>query len=161
MRRAGIAVLAFAVLAGAAFAAGGWGRYLNARYGYGVDIPPGFSPVREAVNGDGGISRSKDGRSQLAVWGTNLLLDSLSDDVRGRIEGAGEEGWEISYRKVTSSAASWSGERDGRIFYARAVILCHDDQAGFFRIEYPAAEREAFDGVVKRLVRNFKPAECS
>jgi hypothetical protein len=77
------------------------------------------------------------------------------------MDSAVEEGWEVSYQKMTGQAASWSGERDGRIFYARGIILCHDDQAGFFRVEYPAAEREAFDPVVGRLVKNFKPAECS
>ena len=160
MRRAAFALLAFASLATAAWAAEGWSRYLNARYGYATDLPPGFSPVHEADNGDGGVSRSQDGQSELSVWGTNLLLGSISEDVRERIERAGEDGWQISYKKVGDHASSWSGEREGRIFYARAVLLCHDDQAGYFQLEYPAAAREQFDGIVRRLVKNFKPTDC-
>jgi hypothetical protein len=160
MRRIVLATLAMIALVGAAFPAESWGRYINARYGYGVDIPAGFSPVHEADNGDGGVSRSADGQSQLSVWGANLLLDPLSTDVKSRIESAAGEGWKVSYKKVTDRWASWSGERDGRIFYARAIILCHDDQAGFFQLEYPAELREDFDAIVKRLVKGFKPTEC-
>ena len=65
-------------LVGAAFPAESWGRYINARYGYGVDIPAGFSPVHEADNGDGGVSRSADRQSQLSVWGANLLCSIRS-----------------------------------------------------------------------------------
>jgi hypothetical protein len=160
MRRAILAAVALIALATAALSAEAWGRYINARYGFGVDIPAGFSPVHEADNGDGGVSRSADRQSQLSVWGANLLLEPLSSDVRGRVESAMQEGWEVSYKKITNRWASWSGERSGRIFYARAILLCHDDQAGFFRIEYPAALREDFDAIVKRLAKGFKPTEC-
>jgi hypothetical protein len=130
------------------------------RYGYAVDIPAGFGAVREADNSDGGVSTSTDKQSQLAVWGANLLLDPLSADVKGRIESATQEGWEVSYRKVTDRWASWSGERNDRIFYARAIILCHDDQAGFFQLEYPSEKRDEFDGIVKGLVRSFAMTDC-
>jgi hypothetical protein len=160
MRRAVLSVLAVIALTTVALSAEAWGRYINARYGYGVDIPAGFSPVNEADNGDGGVSRSNDGRSQLSVWGANLLLDPLSTDVQDRVEGAVREGWDVSYKKITDRWANWSGERDGRIFYARAIILCHDDQAGFFQLEYPAELREDFDAIVKRLVKGLKPADC-
>lgn len=152
--------LLLSMTVGASFAAEQWGRYVNARYGYGVDVPPGFSKVREADNGDGGTSRSADGQSQLAVWGSNLLMESLSSDVVDRIESAEQDDWQVSYRKVTDRWASWSGERAGRIFYARAVLLCHDDQAGFFQIEYPADQREAFDAAVNKMVKGFKATDC-
>src|SRR6478672_5248928 len=97
------ALVALLALAGAAAAPA---RYINARYGYAVDLPAGFGPVREADNSDGGLSKSADGQSQLAVWGANLLLDPLSADVQGRIDSASQEGWEISYRKVTARWAS-------------------------------------------------------
>ena len=154
------ALAALLALAGAALAAAAPLHYVNVRYGYAVDIPAGFGPVREADNSDGGISRSADGQSQLAVWGANLLLDPLSTDVQGRIDSASQDGWEISYRKVTDRWASWSGERNGRIFYARAIILCHDDQAGFFQLEYPSEKSDEFDAVVKGLVKSFVKTDC-
>ena len=104
--------------------------------------------MREADNSDGGISRSADGQSEIAVWGANLLMVSLSSDMQSRIQSARDEGWTIAYRKVTGKRANWSGAKDGRIFYARAILLCHDDEAGYFRLEYPETERDAFDPVI-------------
>jgi hypothetical protein len=155
-----IALAALLAIAGAALAAAGSSHYVNARYGYAVDIPAGFGPVREADNSDGGVAKSLDGQSVLRLWGANLLLDPLSTDVKGRIDSAGQEGWQITYHKVNNHWASWSGTREGRIFYARAVILCHDDQAGFFQLEYPADKRDEFDPVVKGLLKSFKSADC-
>jgi hypothetical protein len=161
MRRASALLVATLALAGAALAASAPIHYVNDRYGYQLDLPDRFGPVHEADNSDGGVSRSDDGQSELSVWGANLLLDSLSGDVAQRIDAAQQEEWEISYRKVTSRWASWSGERNGRIFYSRAILLCHDDQAGFFQIEYPAERREEFDPVVSKLVKSLSKAGCA
>jgi hypothetical protein len=155
-----VTLAALLAIAGAALAAAAASHYVNARYGYAVDIPAGFGPVHEADNSDGGISKSLDGQSELRVWGANLLLDPLSSDVKGRIDSAGQEGWQITYRKVTDHWASWSGAREGRIFYARAILLCHDDQAGFFQIEYPDDKHDELDPVVKGLVKSFKSTDC-
>ena len=161
MRLVSALLIATLALAGAALAASNPIQYVNGRYGYQVDLPDGFGPVHEAANGDGGVSQSADGQSKLSVWGANLLLDPLSGDVAQRIELAEREEWAIGYRKVTNRSASWSGERNGRIFYARAILLCHSDQAGFFQIEYPAEQREEYDPVVSRLVKSFSKANCA
>ena len=155
-----VTLAACLAIAGAALAAAAASHYVNVRYGYAVDIPAGFGPVREADNSDGGVSKSLDGQSVLRMWGANLLLDPLSTDVKGRIDSASQEGWQITYRKVNNRWASWSGEREGRIFYARAIILCHDDQAGFFQLEYPLDKRDELDPVVKGLVKSFKSTDC-
>jgi hypothetical protein len=160
MRRAVLAALLLVFSAGAGLSAEAWNRYVNARYGYGIDIPAGFSRISEAANGDGGVSRSADGKAELSVWGANLLLDTLRSDVEGRIQSASDDGWEIGYKKITQRWASWSGTRDGRIFYARAIALCADDQAGYFRIEYPEEQRDDFDAIVKRLVKGFARTDC-
>ena len=113
-----------------------WGHYSNARFGYAVDIPPEFSVIEEAENGDGGISIASDKLSQLAVWGSNLVEGTLADDFASRLEATREAGWTISYSRVTSIWASWSGSQQGRIFYARAIRLC-GDQMAYFLFEYP------------------------
>lgn len=159
MRRI-VALIVLVLAAGAAVAAEGWGRYVNPRYGYGLDIPPGFSAIRQADNGDGGSSLSADRKAQLLVWGGNLLLDTLRDDVTDRIRQETDAGWKIGYNRITRAGASWSGEKGDRIFYARAVILCHDDQAGYFRLEYPADQREAFDSIVTKMVKGFGATGC-
>ena len=94
------------------------------------------------------------------MWGANLLMKSLPSDVQSRMQSEQDEGWTIAYKKVTSKQASWSGEKGGRIFYARAILLCHDDEAGYFRLEYPEAARDAFDPVIRQLLKDFKRTEC-
>jgi hypothetical protein len=135
----------------------GWQRYANARFGYAIDIPPGFSAVAEADNSDGGTSRSAD--AELAVWGAWLVDTGFSADVAERMRGDEADGWTLSYRRETASGASWSGLRDGRILYARAVPLC-DGAAGYFRLEYPQTNAKGFDAVVKTLVKGFGGSGC-
>lgn len=132
-----------------------WSRYVNVRFGYGVDVPPGFSAIREAENSDGGTATNSAGNAVLAVWGANLLDESFASDVGSRIASDGKESWTITYKLVTRSSASWTGMKDGRIFYARAVPKCRD-RAAFARIEYDASVRTMFDPIVSRLARSLK-----
>ncbi len=144
----------------AAHAARGWARYQNDRYGYSIELAPGFSPVREADNRDGGTSKSTQGNATLAVWGTNLLVDSFKSDVNSRIESASSDGWEISYKSVKTRRASWSGSRGDRIFYAHGAPGC-DGQAAYFQIDYDASAKDDFDAIIRRMVKSFSAkAEC-
>ena len=158
IRRAALAILVAAACLASALAADGQ-HYVNAWYRYAIDLPSGFSAIAESGNGDGGFSYSADRKSKLAVWGVNALLDSFSSDVESRVQGAQDEGWEITYKKVGGKLASWSGQKEGRIFYARAILLC-DDGAGYFQLEYPEEAKDAFDLVVRNLVKSFKPTAC-
>ncbi|MFI0843445.1 hypothetical protein [Mesorhizobium sp. IMUNJ 23232] len=82
-------------------------------------------------------------------------------EVGERMRGDEADGWTLSYRRETVSGASWSGLRNGRILYARAIPLC-DGAAGYFRLEYPQASAKVFDVVVKGLVKGFaKVVACA
>ena len=142
-----------ALLPGIALAAG-WTRYVNVRFGYGVDVPPGFSAIREAENSDGGTATAADGHAVLSAWGTNLLDQSFVSEVGSRLSGDAGDGWAIGYKLVAAKGASWSGAKGGRIFYARAIPKCRD-RAAFMRIEYDASAKAAFDPVVSRLARSL------
>jgi hypothetical protein len=147
----------FVILLGAPAQAFDWGHYANARFGFSIDIPPEFSQIAEADNGDGGTSMGPDKLSQLAVWGSNLVEGTLADDFASRLEAAKADGWEISYSRETPRWASWSGSQQGRIFYARAIVLC-DDQIAYFLFEYPRARLESYRPFVERLVKSLKNA---
>ncbi len=134
-----------------------WSHYANPRFGFVVDIPPEFSAVVEADNGDGGVSTAQDKLSKLAVWGSNLTEGTLADDFASRLEATRADGWTISYSRVTDNWASWSGSQQGRIFYARAIRLC-DDQIAYFLFEYPRARLESDRPFVERLVKSLKNA---
>lgn len=149
-----VLLLASSALGAAAFE---WSHYVNQRFGYAIDIPPEFSAIAEADNGDGGMSHSGDKLSELAVWGSNLVEGDLSDDFASRLAAAEADGWTVSYRRETPNWASWSGSQQGRVFYARAIALC-DGQAAYFLFEYPKARQASYDPIVKRLVKSLKNA---
>jgi len=151
---AAVVLLASGIVAAGAFE---WGHYVNSRFAYSIDIPPEFSAIEEADNGDGGMSRSDDKLSELAVWGSNLVEGDLSDDFASRLAAAEADGWTVSYRRETPTWASWSGSQQGRLFYARAITLCAG-QAAYFLFEYPKARQESYDAIVKRLVKSLKNA---
>jgi len=144
--------LAFA-LAQTAFAAG-WSSYGNARFGYSIDIPPGFSSVAEADNSDGGISTSADGKATLRIWGSYINQDSFADEVASRIEQDKSDGWTIAYERRTAKAASWSATKGNRVFYQRAVVGC-DSAAAYFDLEYDRSAIKTYDKVVGRLVKSL------
>ncbi len=133
--------------------------YVNDRYGYLIDLPQGFSPIREASNGDGGRSFSADRRAELLVWGSTLLAQSFRTDVSARVDADTFEGWNVSYRRDTPRWASWSGTKGDRLFYSRAIPLCRD-AAAYFRLEYDVSAKKDYDAVVEQLVKQFKATTC-
>lgn len=144
---------AIAVISSGASAAD-WARYDNPRFAYAIDIPPGFSDVSEAENSDGGVSISADDRAKLRVWGAYLIDRDFKSDVADRVRSDSSEGWDISYDRRTAGSASWSGSKDGRVFYARAMTGC-DSAAIYFRLEYDRSQLKSYDAVIGRLVKSL------
>lgn len=136
--------------------AGEWGFYESPRFGFGIDIPPGFSLSHESANGDSRLYNTEGGRELLAVWGAYLEERDFSTGVTERIEQDAADGWNISYRRETPDWVSYSGTKEGQIRYVRAIRYCND-RAAFFSIDYDQQDKEAFDPVVLRLVRSFDP----
>lgn len=140
-----------------ALAADGWTGYSNPRFNYSADVPPGFMLTQESDNGDGATFRSKDGGAKLLLFGASVEDGTFATDARRRITWDRQEGWEITYDKVTPGWASYSGSRGADILYVRAVALC-DGSAAYFQLEYPRAALKSYNGVVSRMVRTLRPA---
>ncbi|WP_150969221.1 hypothetical protein [Aureimonas leprariae] len=130
-------------------------RYLNARFVYGITIPAGFGPIREADNGDGGHSISKLGHADLAVWGSNIMEGSFQDEAATRRTDDERDGWRIVYSRNAPDFAVLSGTRGERIVYQRAIPAC-PEQVAFFRLEYDASAKQAMDPVIRGLTKSFK-----
>lgn len=145
-------MLAFALAQAAA--AAGWSSYGNARFGYSIDIPPGFSAIVEADNSDGGTSTATDGHATLRVWGGYIMQDSFAGEIAWSIDQDKSDGWTISYEKRGGKAASWSGTKGDRVFYERAVVGC-DGAAAYFNLEYDRSAIKVYDKVVGRLVKSL------
>lgn len=140
-------------------AASDWQRYGNARFQYWIDIPPGFSKVAEADNGDGGLASSADGAAELRVWGSYPTEGSLRAEAKERQALDRRDGWAISYQAQNKSGAVWSGAKGSRIVYTRAIPGC-DRAVAYFRLEYDRERQKAFDPVVSRLVKSFRSGDC-
>jgi hypothetical protein len=130
-----------------------WGQYDNARFGYTIDVPPGFEWGKEADNGDGRAFRG--GATKLLVWGGNITEDSFEGAVAAAKGFAEADGWGISYEATTPSWASFSGAQGKRILYQRMIALC-DGAYAAFRLEYSAVELGELEPVVERLVQSLK-----
>lgn len=136
-----------------------WSRYGNARFNYWVDIPPGFSKVKEPDNGDGGVSVSPQGKAELRVWGSYLTDRDFRSETKWRIDQDRADGWDVSLQKQQSKWAVWSGAKGDRIFYERAMPVC-DGAAAYFRLEYDKAEAKAFDPIIVRLGTSLRSGKC-
>ena len=128
-----------------------WGRYENARFGYAVEVPPGFVGQGEAANGDGQVFVSADGTQEFRVFGGNAL-DGFEQRVVDAMGYARDDGWTLSYERTTPSWASFSGTRNGLIVYARAIALCGGDQFASFQLIYPERDLDALHATIERLV---------
>ena len=145
-------LLALALSVGPALA-DDWGRYENVRFGYVIDVPPGFAQGPESNNGDGRSFR--DGASKLAVWGGNIVESDFEVEVAAAMRFAEADGWALTYQSVTPSWASFSGTQGQRVLYQRMVAGCAGQYAAF-RLEYSAVDIGKLDPVVNRLVRSLQ-----
>ncbi len=135
-----------------------WEGYGNARFGYEIEVPPGFEWGPEADNGDGRSFR--DGATRLAVWGGMIVEADLESEAREAIGFATSDGWAVTYEATTPSWASFSGMQGKRVLYERMIALCDGSYAAF-RLEYSTVDMAKMDPVVERLVRTLKGADAS
>lgn len=152
-------LLILALLTTPAFAQG-WERYDNARFGYAIDIPPGFAGDGESDNGDGQSFYDATGAKGLLVWGGNLMGD-FEGEVASAIEYAqAEDGWNITYQATTPRWASFSGLKGLRILYHRMILLCDGSSYAAFRADYSVTESAEMEPVIEKLVLSLRGSGC-
>ena len=93
------------------------------------------------------------------VWGAYLTIGSFKKEAAWRIEQDEADGWQIAYQRINSKWASWSGMKDGKIFYQRAIAACNG-AAAYFRKEYQKSEAVKYDEIVVDLVNSLRSREC-
>jgi len=136
-----------------------WGQYANVRFGYALDVPPGFAAQGESDNGDGQVFKTP--TATLTVFGGNVMEADFEAEVKSRDGYSTGDGWAITYRDSTPRNASWSGKLGGRILYARMISLCGGQQFGSFELVYSRTDLQTFNPVVDRLVSSFKATSGS
>jgi len=150
--------LILALFALPAFAQG-WDRYDNARFDYGLDIPPDFTVQGESDNDDGRTYAARGKPTYLLVWGGHLL-DGFEAEVAQRMAWDEEEAWNVTYQATTPRWASWSAIKGFRILYQRLVLLCDGTSYAAFRAEYSVTDSAEMDPVIDRLVQSLRGDGC-
>lgn len=156
-----MAIASLVLLAGPALAAGE--HYGNARFGYWITIPAGFTCGPEADDGDGKSCRSTDGATELSFWGGYAGVvnnDGFAGEVAFDMDADRKDGLAITYEKVTPGWAVWSGTRRGLIIYERMIAGCGGSQYAAFQVSYPPAKRDAMKPVIVGLTASLRQATC-
>jgi hypothetical protein len=156
--RAVLSLLSIFLLAGPALAQGGWGYYENARFGYGLDIPPEFERQGESANGDGQIFLL-DGRvARLTVWGGYFATaPDFETEARERLATDTADGWGLTAQSTTPTWATWSATRSGRVQHQHMVQLCDGTGYAALRLDYAQIDRPRIDPLVEPLIASITP----
>jgi serine/threonine-protein kinase len=153
---AAIALLAFAA---AATAAPKYRTYVNERFGTTADVPADWKADPPPENNDGLRFHSPDERASLTVYGGLNSSDSVEDAMRDYETPGKDE--TITYRHRERRAVVVSGIRGDTIFYSRHVLSCGDQIWNSIHLEYPAAEKDAYDALVTHVSRSLRPGRSA
>lgn len=140
-----IVVFIVAMLLGSAVAAeDGWYRYDNARYGFALDVPPGYAALPATTNTGDQVFTQAGGTGVLTVSGGTVEPGSFNQKWEATMAAYEGAGWTLTYEAKPPEWTSFTGTRDDRRLYVKMLPLCGGTrQFGQFAFEY--AESEAGD----------------
>jgi hypothetical protein len=138
-----------------------WGHYGNGRFGYDIDIPPDYLGQGESDNGDGQEFQRLRGAQRLTVWGglLGVVSENFEAEVKSQMQDAEAGDWNLTYQATTAQWASFSGIKNRRILYQRAILLCDRQSYAAFRLEYSQQDLAKMNSVVEKLVGSLR-ADC-
>ena len=133
----------------------GYREYRNWRFGVSADVPSDWKPGEEPSNNDGLVFTSPDGASTITVSGI-LNADNAPAASVIADEQRAQDGETVTYRKAGARQAVISGTSGTMIFYRKAILSCNDQIANHLSIEYPAAQKQAFDALVSHVAGSMR-----
>lgn len=151
-----IALVALLVLAGSAKArADSWATYVNDRFGATAAYPDRFSVRADPpANSDGQRFFTADRRASLAIFG---FFNGERETPNQIMESRKHAGTRYSLAQAGSGAFTLSGQHGDRITYERCIRSRRDtDIYVCVDLDYPAAERKAFDPIVRRVAGSLR-----
>ena len=159
MIRTSLAMAALMLQLAQAFAQD-WTPFGIRRFGFIVDIPPGFTYVRRVSEErqEGAAFRNADGDA-IVIWGIALDIRDFPDNVEALMGQHEGEGWDITYQRITSKWAAYSGIKNGLIRYVKAITVC-EDRVAFFLIDYDQGLKRDYDPVVTQMEKSLKREGC-
>jgi hypothetical protein len=131
--------------------------YHNGRFDYSISYPANLLiPQGESVNGDGQRFLSRDGRTELLVYGSYNSLDQSLREVFEQESGRSTEHPNriVTYKVLRDDWFVVSGTENGRVFYQKTML--RDTTFKTFRIEYDQSQKRTFDSITAVIARSFK-----
>lgn len=125
------------------------GPYINARFGYTVTVPAGFTWQQESDNGDG-RQFTNDGLGMIiTVSGISNATNATLDDEFA----TATAGHPVSYQQKLGTEFTATWEENGTITYIRELYSA--DTLRTLRFDYPASHRDQCDRIVEQVVPTF------
>jgi hypothetical protein len=137
-----------------------WTEYRNERFGLNLLYPADvFTADRAAEAGDGQLFQSRIGEGQLLVGA--LVNDSgySPASYQSYIAGKSYGQYQVDYKPLGPNWFVLSGEGNGRIFYEKVIFSCGGRLINSFAVVYSAADRAAFDRILERIEKSFRPGQ--
>jgi hypothetical protein len=138
-----------------------WTPFGIKRFGFIVDVPPGFVYTRSLRENhqEGAAFQNADGDA-IVVWGIALPIRDFPKNVEALIAQQQEdEGLGVTYKRITPKWAAYSGFKDRLIRYVKAITIC-EDRAAFFLIDYDRHAKRNYDPVVAQMEKSLKREGC-
>ena len=141
-----------------------WRTYENPSLGYQVKYPADLFGSPELSGEHGGVTlTSRDGRARLFIFAGPNQLGSSSGKAADDLSALNDI-HRVTYRRVTPQWIVLSGYladgpagEPGTIFYERIEFNADRRSMSGFRLEYPPAQRDQFDGTIGRIGRSLTP----
>jgi hypothetical protein len=137
-----------------------WKEYRNERFGLSLYYPADvFMIDRTAEAGDGQLFVSHIGNARLLV---GVLVNDTAfspASYQGYLARKSYSQYQIDYRPLGQNWFVLSGEGNGRIFYEKVMFSCGGRLMNSFALLYSSDEREAFDRMVERMEKSFRPGQ--
>ncbi|MGE0241286.1 MAG: hypothetical protein AB7F09_04775 [Parvibaculaceae bacterium] len=139
-------------------AATAWKTYVNDRFGATADIPASYEAGEAPANGDGLRFTSPEGDATIAIWGAlaTVSAESFADYAKRLVSYDTDNGWDMSYSAGKDGWFAFSGSKADRIFYEKIIQACDGQIANHVRLEYPSANKSAFDPIVAHVTKSLR-----
>lgn len=139
-----------------ALAAEGWVSYVNERFGFGVEVPPGFQAQEAPANDDGRSFLSQDGATSLLVFGGYNVLDQSPETLLADLVRDDSMFTSVTAQRLGRDWVAVSGTLGDTIVYQKTLFSCAGAVLNSLVLTYPAASRSQVDPIVARLSESLK-----
>jgi hypothetical protein len=152
-------VAALVMLLPAAALADDWVHYVDEKYGYEIDIPPGFERVRDPALGPK-TYRYKTSVADLFIDTSYQRADTFEADELKGLQ-TGQEFFHITVLEqiITPVEALLLINYGDQQVRAKKIVLCGRDYVTRYQLQYFAANAALYAPVIERLDRSFKRTE--